>query len=89
MAKGLGSGLTKRERKPAVEDFINGAEEYSNRSATKTKDEQPKEPLKRLNIEIPESLHKEIKLRSVEEGRDMRSFVLDALNAYLKKTSKV
>ena len=36
-----------------------------------------------LNGEIPESLHKELKIESIESGREMREITADALRDYL------
>lgn len=36
-----------------------------------------------LNVEIPESLHKELKIESIESGREMREITADALREYL------
>jgi predicted GNAT superfamily acetyltransferase len=36
-----------------------------------------------LNVEIPESLHKELKIESIESGREMREITADALRDYL------
>ena len=44
-----------------------------------------KEDTKRLNAEIPVSLHNQIKIRAVEEGRNIVDLVVDALNDYLNK----
>lgn len=44
-----------------------------------------KEDTKRLNAEIPASLHSKIKIRAVEEGRNIVDIVVDALNEYLSK----
>ena len=44
-----------------------------------------KEDTKRLNAEIPESLHSKVKIRAVEEGRNIVDLVVDALNEYLSK----
>ena len=42
-----------------------------------------KEETKRLNANIPISLHTKIKIRAAEEGRDMTELVIDALGEYL------
>jgi predicted HicB family RNase H-like nuclease len=44
-----------------------------------------KEDTKRLNAQIPVSLHSKVKIRAVEEGRNLVDVVIDALNEYLSK----
>jgi predicted HicB family RNase H-like nuclease len=44
-----------------------------------------KEDTKRLNAEIPASLHSKIKIRAVEEGKNIVDLVINALNDYLSK----
>lgn len=41
------------------------------------------EDKKRLHVHIPVSLHRKLRLKSVEEERDMTALVIDALSAYL------
>ena len=36
-----------------------------------------------LNVDIPESLHKDLKIESVETGREMREITAEALRQYL------
>jgi len=36
---------------------------------------EPEEPLKRLTLDLPESLHRNLKLKAVEEGSTMRDLV--------------
>lgn len=44
-----------------------------------------KEDTKRLNADIPISLHSKVKIRAVKEGRNIVDIVVDALNEYLSK----
>jgi len=41
------------------------------------------EEKKRLHVHIPASLHTKLKIRAVEQGRDMTAVVIDALTDYL------
>ena len=45
------------------------------------------EPTKRLNAEIPQSLHSEVKIQAVRENRKIVDLVIDALREYLSKNS--
>ena len=44
-----------------------------------------KEPLKRLNVNLPESVMKQFKAKSVMEGKDMSALVNEWIDHYLKK----
>jgi len=66
-------------KKEKIDSFIDKTEDYQNRSNSILK----KEKTERLNVEIPKSMHKSIKMRSVEEDRKIRHIVIDALNNYL------
>ncbi len=35
---------------------------------------------KNINIEVPEKLHKALKLKAVESGKTMKDFVIDILS---------
>ena len=41
--------------------------------------------IRRLNVHLPASLHKSLKMHAVEHDMDMKSIVIDALNEYLHK----
>ncbi len=45
------------------------------------------EPTKRLNAEIPQSLHSQVKIQAVRENRKIVELVIDALREYLSKNS--
>ena len=51
--------------------------------ASDLKREVSEEDRTQLNVEIPESLHKELKIESVETGQEMREVTADALREYL------
>lgn len=67
--------------KKSIESFIDDAESYQNRNST----EQQKEPVERLNVEIPKSLHKTVKIKAAADEVKIRDIVINALNDYLKK----
>lgn len=43
------------------------------------------EKTKRLNGNIPESLHRRVSIRAAEEGRSITSLMIDALEEYMSK----
>ena len=47
--------------------------------------EVTKEPMKRLNVNLPESLLREFKVKAAGEGRDMSSLVGEWVREYLSK----
>jgi predicted HicB family RNase H-like nuclease len=67
--------------KKSIESFIDDAENYQNRNSI----EQQKEPVERLNVEIPKSLHKTVKIKAAADEVKIRDIVINALNEYLKK----
>lgn len=51
--------------------------------ASELKREVSEEDRTQLNVEIPESLHKKLKIQSIETGREMRELTAEALRVYL------
>lgn len=51
--------------------------------ASELKREVSEENRTQLNVDIPESLHKQLKIESIETGREMREIAADALREYL------
>lgn len=51
--------------------------------ASELKRELEEEDTKQLNVEIPESLHKRLKIHSVETGKEMKEIAAAALDSYL------
>ncbi len=43
------------------------------------------EPLKRLNIQVPQSLHARIKVYAAEQGMTIQDLVIGAVNEVMKK----
>ena len=48
-------------------------------------EEEAAEPTKRLNAELPISLHIEFKARAVREGRNMSDVLKDLIHEYLSR----
>ena len=46
------------------------------------------EPVERLTVLLPPRLKKSLRLKAVEEGRDMSAIAADALRAYLKRAKR-
>lgn len=51
--------------------------------ASKLKEEVSEEDRTQLNVDIPKSLHKRLKIESIETGREMREIAAEALDTYL------
>jgi predicted GNAT superfamily acetyltransferase len=51
--------------------------------ASELKREVSEENRTQLNVDIPESLHKQLKIESIETGREMREIAANALREYL------
>jgi hypothetical protein len=51
--------------------------------ASELKHEVSEENRTQLNVDIPESLHKQLKIESIETGREMREIAANALREYL------
>lgn len=58
---------------------------HNNPAKQKVLDILHQEEKKRLHVYLPASLHKTLKLRAVEQDRDMTSIVIESLKAYLGK----
>lgn len=48
-------------------------------------DEATKEETKRLNLDVPISLHSQLKVQAAQEGRSMKELVMSALDQYLSE----
>jgi hypothetical protein len=51
--------------------------------ASKLREEVSEEDRTQLNVDIPQSLHKRLKIESVESGREMREIAAEALDQHL------
>ena len=72
------SDLKKNKKK--IDYFIDGVEEYQNQASSKEK-----EKTERLNVEIPKSLHKAIKIQAAQHEIKIKDVVIKAINDHLKK----
>ena len=70
----------KSRKKSSISDFIDGADQYQNKATPK---KQENEPIERLNVEVPQSMHKQLKLKSVEQGITIKEIVIKAINDHL------
>ena len=72
----------KAEGASGMSDWINepGNQETSEPEPPETSEPDPQEePLKRLNVDIPESLHKALKRKALDEDATVKSLVISAL----------
>jgi hypothetical protein len=53
--------------------------------ASKLREEVSEEDRTQLNVDIPKSLHKRLKIESVEADREMREITAEALDHYLSE----
>jgi len=53
--------------------------------ASSLRQEMSEEDRRQLNVAIPESLHKRLKIESIESGREMREIAAEALDSYLSE----
>ena len=68
-------------------DLSEVAERMQEKSSSAQKQEAKagQEPKHRFTADIPKSLHKRLRLQSVEEERPMKEILVDALNDYLNE----
>jgi len=71
---GLGDAVNKVSKRVHNQDI-------GSLQVTRRVRESSGEPLKRLNIELPEDVHKELKLEAVMKGVSMRQLVEEMLQA--------
>ena len=69
-----------KAKKKGIDKFIDDVDQYQNLA-----DKNNKEPLERLNVEIPKALHKAIKIRAVTDDIKIKELVIKSLNDYLSK----
>lgn len=70
----------RKQASNSVDAFIDGADNYQNQAPTNSK-----EPTERLNVEVPRSMHKAIKIKAVHEDCHIKDIVINAINEYLNK----
>lgn len=69
--------------KPDARQSLSRRSSHNNPKADTVLAALQKEETRRLHAHIPASLHKRLKLRAVEQGRDMTAVVVEALSEYL------
>lgn len=77
MSSNLTSLTKKQQSAKEAKKFIEGA--------TGGKSDVNNIPLKRLNVDVPAELHKEIKVCAAQQSCDIRDIVIKAINDYLHK----
>ena len=67
-----------------LSDYAKRQQEKS--AAAKEQEQKVKEePEHRFTADIPKSLHKRLRLRSVQEDRSMKAILIESLNMYLRE----
>ncbi|MCB0661383.1 MAG: hypothetical protein KDC24_01480 [Saprospiraceae bacterium] len=94
---GLKKQPVKKATKPKVDDVVKAIhkeeEEQTRKQPIKTVtkkvepvviiEEEEKEPLKRVTLDLPASLHTKLKLKAVHDETTIRNFVIDLLEQAL------
>lgn len=57
-------------------------------TARSSKKKESLPPMSKTTLRIPKDLHKQLKIRSVEEERDMQELATEALQQYLAKPKR-
>ena len=68
----------------SLKDAIKTKKQQHNVNKKSTLKEVTKEPMKRLNVNIPESQLKQFKVKAITEGTDMSTLINQWINNYLK-----
>ena len=75
------TGLSALKLKDGVDDFVAGQASPTTPVLTKPK---PTERIARLNIDLPESLHKQLKREALDRGVNLRTLVISMLERGLE-----
>jgi len=73
--------ITKKPTAKDVDEWVTSQEaerERANSAAKKTRAKK-KVPMKRLTLDIPEKLHKKLKIQAAKEGRTMADIIREIL----------
>lgn len=76
---GLKKQPLKKQLHTKVEEVVNAIHRES-----RALEEDSKEPIKRITLDLPASLHTKLKLRTVTEQTTIRNFVLQILEQVLE-----
>lgn len=68
----------------SLKDAIKTKKQQHNVNKQRALKEVTKEPVKRLNVNIPESRLKQFKIKAITEGTDMSTLINQWINNYLK-----
>jgi hypothetical protein len=73
------TGLSALKLKDGVDDFVTGQGSPTASALTKPTTAKPTERIARLNIDLPESLHKQLKREALDHGVNLRTLVISML----------
>jgi hypothetical protein len=78
------TGLSALKLKDGVDDFVAGQGSPTKSVLTKPTPAKPTERIARLNIDLPESLHKQLKREALDRGVNLRTLVISMLERGLQ-----
>jgi hypothetical protein len=78
------TGLSALKLKDGVDDFVAGQGSPTTPVLTKPTPAKPAERIARLNIDLPESLHKQLKREALDRGVNLRTLVISMLERGLQ-----
>jgi hypothetical protein len=78
------TGLSALKLKDGVDDFVAGQGSPTTPVLTKPTPAKPTERIARLNIDLPESLHKQLKREALDRGVNLRTLVISILERGLQ-----
>ena len=78
------TGLSALKLKDGVDDFVAGQGSPTTPAPTKLAPAKPTERIARLNIDLPESLHKQLKREALDRGVNLRTLVISMLERGLQ-----
>jgi hypothetical protein len=78
------TGLSALKLKDGVDDFVAGQGSPTTPALTKPTPAKPTERIARLNIDLPESLHKQLKREALDRGVNLRTLVISMLERGLQ-----
>lgn len=69
----------------SLKDAINAKKKRTTKNKQETIKAVTQEPIKRLNVNIPESRLKKFKVKAINEGTDMSALINQWIETYLKQ----
>ncbi|HMR42181.1 MAG TPA: hypothetical protein PKC40_00030 [Saprospiraceae bacterium] len=79
---GLKKQPLKKKETPKIEEVVSAIHKEAATEKSEMEEEN-KEPVKRITLDLPASLHTKLKIRAVQEQITIRSFVIDILEQIL------